>query len=82
MTCIGNSGAFGYEESAVRDMVEANFECAYSVFQTRVIFIYANLIKPVVACLNNRLLQERIFAPMADIDDVMGDQERTSVFLQ
>lgn len=74
--------AFGYEESAVRDMVEANFECAYSVFQTRIIFIYANLIKPVVSCLNNRLLQERIFAPMADIDGVMKDQERTSDFLQ
>ena len=79
---VESCGVFGYEEDTVREMVKANFECAYSVFQTRIVLLYANLIKPVVSAFNNKLLQERLFAATADIDGILADRKRESEFLQ
>lgn len=78
---IESCSAYNYDYEDVKQLVEANFECAYSVFQTRIIMQYANLIKPEVAALNNRILQERIFAADADINGMLDDQDREKDFL-
>lgn len=74
--------AYGYDIDKVRAMVDANFECAYDVFQTRIILIYANLIKAMVTTLNKPMLQERIFAPTVDLDGVLKDKKRENDFLE
>ena len=71
----------GYDKNAVREMITANFECAYDVFQTRMVFLYSNMIKPIVAALNNRLIRERLFADK-NIDSILDDEKRESAFLQ
>lgn len=73
--------AHGYDEDTVREKVTENFECAYDVFQTRMVLLYSNLIKPVVASLNNRLIKERLFADM-NIDGILDNEKRDSDFLQ
>lgn len=78
---IENCSVYNYDYEDVKKLVEANFECAYSAFQTRIIMQYANLIKPEVAALNNRILQERIFAADADINGILDDQKREEEFL-
>ena len=78
---IESCTAYNYDYKDVKALVDANFECAYSVFQTRIILQYANLIKPVVAALNNKILQERLFAPDADINGILDDQDRENKFL-
>lgn len=78
---IESCSAYNYDYKDVKALIEANFECAYSVFQTRIILQYANLIKPVVAALNNKILKERIFAADADIDGILDDPERENDFL-
>lgn len=74
--------AYGYDADKVRSLVSNNFECAYDVFQTRIVLIYSNLIKSKVAVLNNKLLKERLFADSADIDQILNDTEREDIFLQ
>ena len=73
--------AHGYDEELVREKVAANFECAYDVFQTRMVLLYSNLIKPVVASLNNKLIRERLFANK-NIDRILDDEKLDSEFLQ
>lgn len=79
---VEGNGVYQYDFDDIRNLVEKNFECAYSAFQTRIIIQYANLIKPVVSALNNKLLQERLFADKAEIDVMLNDRKREADFLE
>lgn len=60
---IESSTCYGYDYAKTRELIEANFEEAYSAFQTSFVINYSNHIKPFMAVLNNPVTRQRLFDP-------------------
>ena len=58
---IESSTCYGYSYTKTKELVTANFEEAYSAFQTSFIINYSNHIKPFMAVLNNAVTRLRLF---------------------
>lgn len=60
--------AMGLDEDDVSQLIEKNFEDAYSAFQTHFLNSYAAQLKPVISVMNSLMLKERLFSkPIKDL---------------
>lgn len=57
---IENCECYGYDIFKTRELIEINFEGAYSAFQTSLIINYTNHIKPFWCALNKKFIRERL----------------------
>jgi hypothetical protein len=55
--------SYGYEEAALRKLVEDNFSSAYSAFATQYPAMYAAYVQPAFTVLTNRVAKKRFFNP-------------------
>ena len=57
---IENCECYGYDIFKTKELVDTNFEGAYSAFQTSLIINYTNHIKPFWCALNKKFIRERL----------------------
>lgn len=60
---IESSSCYGYDYKKTKELINANFEEAYSAFQTSFVINYSNHIKPFMAVINNIITYQRLFNP-------------------
>ena len=67
-----------YDIETLIPMIKAHFRDAYSAFQTNFIITYSNLIKPITAVLNNKILHNRLFTSKSKLCNILEDKNRFS----